>query len=156
MNKNVRIILIVGAVAIAGYLAYRWWQNRSSGSGGSLGANLNSAAPELVGGSTGPNSGLNYYAGSTPITIDLPNGNQSQNDTGNQGDDGDTDHGVIPGEPCPIGTHRVNGKCVPNKHGGKGGKLPITRTHTGGKIPKGGKKTHTAREGNFTPGGSFP
>lgn len=120
MSKRMRVILILIAVAVALYFAYRWYQNRQSNSSGSgLGANLNSAAPELVGGSTGPDSGLNYYAGSTPIVIDLPNGNQSQDDT-----DGDKEPGPNPppphphpGEPCPIGMHRVNGKCVPNKHG---------------------------------------
>ena len=99
MSKRMRVILILIAVAVAGYLAYRWWQNRQGNSTGSgLGANLNSAAPELVGGSSGPDSGLNYYQGSTPITIDLPNGNQSQDDT-----DGDKEPGPNPPphHPCP-------------------------------------------------------
>lgn len=62
MNKNVRTILIVGAVAVAAYFAWRWWQNRQLEQGNTspisqLGTNLNSLAPELVGGSSGPTSG---------------------------------------------------------------------------------------------------
>lgn len=156
MAKNTKTILIVVGLAVAAYLAYRWYSNRTSSGNGSLGANLNSAAPELVGGSSGPDSGLNYYAGTTPITVDLPNGNQSQNDTENAPDEDSDDKHVHkpPGEPCPHGMHRVNGKCVPNK---KVGKLPIGGMRTGSKIPRGKKKVHATREGNFgNPGGHFP
>jgi hypothetical protein len=73
MKKQTRIILIVAAVAVAGYLGWRWWQNRQQGGGtGQLGTNLNSIAPALVAGSTGPQSGLNYYAGSTTVYFSEP------------------------------------------------------------------------------------
>lgn len=71
MDKRLKTALILAGVAVAVYLGYRWYQNRQSNSQG-LGANLNSAAPELVAGSSGPSSGLNYYAGSTTVDITEP------------------------------------------------------------------------------------
>lgn len=74
MSKRTRAILIAVAVIVAAYLAYRWWQNRQSNANGeSLGANLNSVAPSLVAGSTGPDSGLTYTGGTT--VVELPPGN---------------------------------------------------------------------------------
>lgn len=60
MSKRVKVALIVAVVAVAGYLVYRHFRNSDNGSAsptGSLGSNLNSVAPELVGGSTGPSVG---------------------------------------------------------------------------------------------------
>jgi hypothetical protein len=56
MNKGIKIALVVGAAAIAAWLAWRWYQQRqaSTPGGGQLGTNLNSIAPFLVGGSSGP------------------------------------------------------------------------------------------------------
>jgi hypothetical protein len=56
VNKNVKIGIGLAVLAIAGYLAWRWWQARQAATpgGGQLGTNLNSIAPELVGGSSGP------------------------------------------------------------------------------------------------------
>lgn len=70
MNKNLRITLILAALAVAGYLGYRWWQNRQASASptGSFGSNLNSVAPELVGGSAGPSAGP---AVDLPINITL-------------------------------------------------------------------------------------
>lgn len=72
MNKRTKIILIAVGVAVAAYLAYRWYRNRQAGSNqsptGGLGTNLNSVAPELVGGSAGPAVGP---ALSAPININL-------------------------------------------------------------------------------------
>lgn len=74
MNKNMKILLIAGAVAIAAFLAYRWYKNQQANAGGpgsptgGLGSNLNSVAPELVGGSTGPAVGP---ALSAPVNITL-------------------------------------------------------------------------------------
>lgn len=84
MSKRTKTILIVIAVVIAAYIAYRWWTNRQSNADNSqsLGANLNSAAPELVGGSSGPDSGLNYNPGTT--IIDIPNPDGSTNTNGQQ------------------------------------------------------------------------
>lgn len=74
MNKNTKILLIVAAVAVAGYLGWRWWQGRKAAGGdtssptGSFGTNLNSVAPELVGGSSGPTAGP---AVDLPVNITL-------------------------------------------------------------------------------------
>jgi hypothetical protein len=56
VDKRLKLGLIVAAVAVAGYFAWKWWQNyqASQPGGGQLGTNLNSIAPELVGGSQGP------------------------------------------------------------------------------------------------------
>ena len=74
MNPRLKTALIIAGLAVAAYLGYRWWENRSGSSGG-LGANLNSAAPELIAGSSGPDSGLDYNAGSTTLNIteNVPN-----------------------------------------------------------------------------------
>jgi len=75
--KNPRTWIIIGAVAIAAYLLYRWWQNKQSATNsptGSLGTNLNSVAPELIGGSSGPESGLTYNQGTTQVDLTLPGG----------------------------------------------------------------------------------
>lgn len=73
MNAKQKKAVLLIAIAAAAYLGYRWWSNRqSSSSGTGLGANLNSLAPALVAGSTGPQSGLNYYAGSTAIYVTQP------------------------------------------------------------------------------------
>lgn len=69
--KQKKVVLAIAAVAAA-YLAYRWWSNRQSNGPTGLGTNLNSLPTALVGGSTGPQSGLNYYAGSTSIYVTQP------------------------------------------------------------------------------------
>ena len=65
-------ILIAIALAVAAYLAWRWWSNRKSASGDSVApggsTDLNSVAPELIGGSSGPNVGP---AVSLPVNITL-------------------------------------------------------------------------------------
>lgn len=72
MNKRTKVIIGVVVVAVAGYLIYRWYQNRQATSDGTdsgvLGSNLNSVAPELVGGSSGPSVGP---AVAMPLTINL-------------------------------------------------------------------------------------
>lgn len=82
-----RTILIIGGLAVVAYFVYRWYVNQQSGSTnsptGSLGTNLNSIAPELVAGSTGPTSGLVYNQAPTTVNLTLPNGSQSQTLTGN-------------------------------------------------------------------------
>lgn len=74
MNKNLKIGLIVVAVVIAAYFAWRWWQNRQQSTIQSptqaFGTNLNSVAPELVGGSAGPSVG-SAPAVSLPVNITL-------------------------------------------------------------------------------------
>jgi hypothetical protein len=75
MNKKTKTLLIVAVVAVAGYLAFRWYQNRKAQQGaaeqsptGAFGTNLNSVAPELIGGSTGPSVGPVL---SSPVSITL-------------------------------------------------------------------------------------
>jgi hypothetical protein len=72
MSKQTKTLLIVGAVAIAAWLAWRWYKNRQANTSpsptGATGTNLNSVAPELIGGSSGPSVGP---AVSTPINITL-------------------------------------------------------------------------------------
>lgn len=73
MSKNQKILLAVAVLAVAGYFGWRWWQARQAAQqGGSptgaFGTNLNSVAPELVGGSAGPSVGP---ALSAPVNITL-------------------------------------------------------------------------------------
>jgi|HubBroStandDraft_1064217.scaffolds.fasta_scaffold15150_10 hypothetical protein len=73
VSKPVKIGLIVVVVAVAGYLAWRWYANRQSGDAGNGVApggstNLNSVAPELIGGSSGPDVSP---AVAMPISITL-------------------------------------------------------------------------------------
>lgn len=71
MNKKTAMILaVVAGVAVVGYVIYRYMQSRASSNSptGSFGSNLNSVAPELVGGSSGPSVGP---ALSAPVNITL-------------------------------------------------------------------------------------
>lgn len=80
MNKRTRIILIVVGLAVAAYLAYRWYAAKSSSTAtgnATLGTNLNSVAPELIAGSSGPSSGLNYTAPATTIYLTMPTTTQT-------------------------------------------------------------------------------
>lgn len=70
--KKHAILIIVG-LAVVAYLAWRWWSNRQSNSSGDNVApggstDLNSVAPELIGGSSGPNVGP---AVQLPVNITL-------------------------------------------------------------------------------------
>lgn len=90
MSKNTKIFLIVAALAVAGYLGYRMWKNRQ-GNGtnsptGALGTNLNSVAPELVGGSSGPSIGP---AVSMPVNVTLQAPAASAMPEPEKGDDDD-------------------------------------------------------------------
>lgn len=78
MDKKTKTVLLIAAAVVAAYMGYRWWQNRKSGGAG-LGTNLNSLAPALVAGSSGPASGLNYYAGTTNVTFTEPVAQSSSN-----------------------------------------------------------------------------
>ena len=93
MNKNVRTVIVVGVLAVGAYLLYKWYMNRqaaaSTGQGAvsQLGSNLNSLAPELVGGSSGPSSGPQV---TMPVNITLtetkPVGGEGINGGGGQPD----------------------------------------------------------------------
>lgn len=85
MNKNARTVLIIAGLAVGAYFLYRWYVNRQAATSGGqgavsqLGSNLNSLAPELVGGSSGPSSGPQV---TMPVTITLteppPSGHDDQ------------------------------------------------------------------------------
>jgi hypothetical protein len=74
MDKRTRLFLVIAVLAVGGYLAVRWYEQKQAAANGNTqggaadGSNLNSIAPELVGGSTGPSIGP---ALSTPITINV-------------------------------------------------------------------------------------
>lgn len=74
MDKRTRTVLIIGVLAVGAYFFYRWYKNRQAATGtgqgavSQLGSNLNSLAPELVGGSSGPSSGPQV---TMPVTITL-------------------------------------------------------------------------------------
>jgi hypothetical protein len=74
VSKEVKIGLIVLAVAVAGYFAWRWWQNHYSYNDESQAqvsaSNLSSVAPELVGGSAGPSVG-SAPAVSLPVHVTI-------------------------------------------------------------------------------------
>lgn len=79
MSKRTRIILIIIGLVIAAYLVYRYYvnnQQQQNNNTSGLGSNLNSVAPELVGGSSGPDSGLNYYGGTTVVNLAMPQSNK--------------------------------------------------------------------------------
>lgn len=94
MSKRDKIILGVVALAVAGYFAFRWWKNRQDSGNdaesptGGLGTNLNSVAPELVGGSSGPEVGP---AVSMPLTINLSQPAQPAAPPEDHDDDDDMD-----------------------------------------------------------------
>ena len=74
-RKHLMVLVGLAALGVAAYVGYRWWQARQGNEVGGLGTNLNSIAPELIGGSTGPSVGP---AVNTPISITL---NEAANST---------------------------------------------------------------------------
>lgn len=86
LNDRAKTAILLAGVAVVAYLAYRWWRGRSGGSPtDSFGTNLNSAAPALVGGSAGPDSGLSYTAPTVNVTTTQPVGGAA---TGGSGEGG--------------------------------------------------------------------
>lgn len=126
MKKEVKVALIVAVVAVGAYLAWRWYRNRQenqSGSPtGSLGANLNSVAPELVGGSSGPSAGP---AVAMPLNITLTEAAPAPQDDG--------DH---------MKSHH---------HGGKGNPVHRQRHHASGDQPNPGGLNIPPGVGDGTP-----
>jgi hypothetical protein len=97
LKREQKLLLILGAVALGGYLLLRWWENRQSGSNETgLGTNLNSLPSALVAGSTGPQSGLNYYAGATNVYFSEPV-TQSTTTSTTGGSSGSWYSGINPG-----------------------------------------------------------
>lgn len=106
MNKNTRTVILVGVLAVGAYLLYRWYINRQAATGtgqgavSQLGSNLNSLAPELVGGSSGPSSGPQV---TMPVTITLtepPPSGHSESDL----DDINPGGPMVPGPNTPAFT----------------------------------------------------
>jgi len=88
MDKRVRVVLIIAAVAAAGYLAWQFYQGRKSGKnaasqGGPVtsgtGSNLNSVAPELFSGAT---AGGTYAAPGAVIPVNVTVEQQAPPPTG--------------------------------------------------------------------------
>lgn len=129
--KKYRTPILLGVAAVALYFGYRWYKNRQSGSaqgnaGSGLGSNLNSVAPELIAGSSGPASGLNYYAGSTVVdlaqqspqsaTVTPPSPGQPMMDGGQPqptDTEPDQDTGTVPGKWVPPTNDTVKPGTVP-------------------------------------------
>lgn len=109
MTKNQKTALILAGVAVAAYLVYRWYtsqqQNNTNSTG--LGSNLNSLAPSLIAGSSGPSSGLNYYEGSTTVFTSKPMTQPASGGQGSANEDTDND--------TTTGSHPGNGG---GSHGG--------------------------------------
>jgi hypothetical protein len=79
--KQSKTLLIIAAVVIGGWAVYKLYQNWKANGGtfggtfGQLGTNLNSIAPELVGGSQGPQAGPGV---NMPVNITLTEQTSSQ------------------------------------------------------------------------------
>jgi hypothetical protein len=86
VSKNTRMLLVLAGLAVAAYLVYRWYENKQAAAAGGnsgttgTGTNLNSVAPELVGGSTGPSIGPALQA---PVTINITSTSANQNASAN-------------------------------------------------------------------------
>ena len=76
-DKAVKTIILAGVLVLGAWFAWRYYQNWKAGQAGGgvpqLGTNLNSMAPELVGGSTGP---AVAPAVNTPINITITDNTQ--------------------------------------------------------------------------------
>ena len=96
--------LILAGIAVAAWLAYRWWRGRqaTTDTGVTEGTNLNSAAPVLVGGSQGPDSGLTYSPAPPIVNVSQPVAAAPAG-----GDEGEGGGGLrgqpLPGHPVPSG-----------------------------------------------------
>lgn len=66
------MLLTVAGIGVVAYLGYRWYENNYGSGAQGLGSNLGSATPVMTGGSAGPNSGLDYNAGTTVINVTEP------------------------------------------------------------------------------------
>jgi hypothetical protein len=81
VGKTTKTFLIIAGVVIAGWAVYKLYQNWKANGGtfggtfGQLGTNLNSIAPELVGGSQGPQAGPGV---NMPVNITLTEQTSSQ------------------------------------------------------------------------------
>lgn len=77
-DKTVKTLILLAVLAGGGYLAWRWYSNYRAGQAGGvpqLGTNLNSVAPELVGGSSGP---AVAPAANIPVNITITDNRSSQ------------------------------------------------------------------------------
>ena len=101
-DKQLWTLLIVAAVVIGGWFLLKWWkgyQKQGGGNLGQLGTNLNSIAPELVGGSSGPAVAPNVEV---PVTITL-------SETTSKTEKPDTDMIPLPPTSNPIGLSNPTG-----------------------------------------------
>lgn len=155
LKKEHKVIIGVAVLAVAAYFAWRWWQNRQAANDansptGSFGTNLNSVAPELVGGSSGPSVGP---AVALPVNITLVEGKG----TGS----GQVETGRNSMMPAPVGTSanpvfRQTGASMNEKAAGNVGKTQFSGAHeeadkTSGKDQGTGKRTGTTHEASEPP-----
>ena len=112
LSKPMQTTLIVAGIAVAAYLIWKWYQsNQSSSDSGTStsgeGTNLNSTLPEITAGGSG-DSGLDYMAGSTNITVEQPVAGAVTTSSGGanpvSGSGGGKLTGVTPGDHLPPGT----------------------------------------------------
>lgn len=109
MDKRLKIGLIVVVVAIVAYLTYRWWLGRQStiqSPTQSFGTNLNSVAPELVGGSAGPSVG-SAPAVSLPVTVNITDPMNDRNADVGKDNSGGTDVIAAPRSFKPLHRQRM-------------------------------------------------
>jgi hypothetical protein len=82
-KKTVKIVVWVGAAAVAAYFLYQWYQNRQASAGGNtntsgggitsgLGTNLNSVNPVATAADNGNMAGPAYYGGAINVDVSQP------------------------------------------------------------------------------------
>ena len=138
MNKQTRTLLIIGVAALAAYLIYRYISNRGNENTGSgaLGSNLNSVAPELIGGSSGPSQGP---AVSVPVNITVSeqaSENSNNPPLGNyQPANNQTDSAAISGMNQPVARANTTGKQGTPMRSTATSKSPMTAQHRAAAHP---------------------
>jgi len=87
MSKNTKTLLWVGIIAVAAYLGYRWYKNKQASAAGaaatsaplstsSAGSNLNSVAPELIGGGDAAGTTVQPVL-TVPVTVSIDQTSQN-------------------------------------------------------------------------------
>lgn len=108
-DKMVKTLLMVGVLAVGAWFAWRYYQNYKAGQTGGgvpqLGTNLNSIAPFLVGGSSGP---AVAPAVNTPVNITITEQGGSKMPALDGSGGGSPTGPVYPGTPMVSGAETNN------------------------------------------------